>query len=632
MTLAITELYPGSVFMKDGKTCCVRKVSRRRKSVHYIDLDGEVSEVFCLTFDQLQDITEAKPAKDQFALEKINEYDWDEAVRSYMLLRPLMQAENSTVAEVDEVAKAAGVNRSTVYRWLNKFATSGRVTSLLRSRRSDLCTIKLDPAVETLISHVISEKILTGQQLKTAKAYRDLERECTSRNVPVPHYNTFRARVRRIAPVLSAEKRRGKNAALPYRAIKGTIRDADTPYGEIQIDHTPVDIILVDSEHRLPLRRPYLTLAICVHTRMIAGYYIAFDPPGALATGICIANAILPKEALLAHFGIDTSWPCQGLPGIIHVDNAREFRGNMLKRACEEYGVELRFRAVKTPQHGAHIERLIGTFMDEVHTLPGTTFSNSEQKGEYDSVENAVMTLYEFEKWLLNLIRAHNNLFHGTLRMPPIQKYLQGVDGSDGSPGVGIEAVVDDAERLRIDFMPFEHRGVHPYGIMVDNITYFSDVLHRWVGARDPDSLKRKRKFLIRRDPRDISFIFFYDPQLCRYFKLPYRDVAHPAISLWELRVVKRYLDDQGRKDVDEEQIFKAYSEMQAISGSAKEQTKRAKQQRLKKERAHTAAAHPTPTLGESGGQSASQAAVEEPNSPSMPAEPPTPFEEVEAY
>lgn len=42
----------------------------------------------------------------------------------------------------------------------------------------------------------------------------------------------------------------------------------------LQIDHTPVDVIVVDQEKRLPIGRPWLTLAIAVKTRMIlAGTY-----------------------------------------------------------------------------------------------------------------------------------------------------------------------------------------------------------------------------------------------------------------------------------------------------------------------------------------------------------------------
>lgn len=69
----------------------------------------------------------------------------------------------------------------------------------------------------------------------------------------------------------------------------------------------------------------------------------------------------------------------------------------MLKMACEEHDFDLKFRKVKKPNYGAHIERILGTLLEEIHALDGTTFSNPQEKGDYDSIEKAAMTLDEFE-------------------------------------------------------------------------------------------------------------------------------------------------------------------------------------------------------------------------------------------
>lgn len=58
----------------------------------------------------------------------------------------------------------------------------------------------------------------------------------------------------------------------------------------------------------------------------------------------------------------------------IHVDNGPDFRTETLRRACLEYDITLEFRPVKVPNYGGHIERLVGTFMEKVHRLKGTTF------------------------------------------------------------------------------------------------------------------------------------------------------------------------------------------------------------------------------------------------------------------
>jgi putative transposase len=95
--------------------------------------------------------------------------------------------------------------------------------------------------------------------------------------------------------------------------------------------------------------------------------------------------------------------PCWGFPACIHLDNAKELHGEMLRRACEQYGITLEYqeyRPVAQPHMGGHVERLLGTLLRALHELPEGPFSNPQQRGSYDSEARAVMTLRELERWL----------------------------------------------------------------------------------------------------------------------------------------------------------------------------------------------------------------------------------------
>ena len=65
----------------------------------------------------------------------------------------------------------------------------------------------------------------------------------------------------------------------------------------------------------------------------------------------------------------------------------RSSSSEALKRGCEQYGIEVDYRPVRTPHYGGHIERLIGTMMGKVHLLPGTTFSDVRAKGDLESAK-----------------------------------------------------------------------------------------------------------------------------------------------------------------------------------------------------------------------------------------------------
>jgi putative transposase len=244
------------------------------------------------------------------------------------------------------------------------------------------------------------------------------------------------------------------------------------------------------------------------------------------------------------------------------------------------HGIDLHWRPVRRPHFGGHIERLLGTFNQDIHALPGSTFSNPMARGAYDSEQHAAMTLSEFEQWLsILIVEVYHQRLHSELGMTPLQKYEEGIFGTDARPGRGLPERVMDEMRLRLNFMPYVERTVQSHGIVIDEIQYYDDVLKPWIHSRDSreTSGKRKQKFIVRRDPRDISRIYFYDPDLKQYFEIPYRHTAHPPISVWELREVRRKLKEEGHKSINEDVIFDAYNRLRALEAEAVRETKKAR-------------------------------------------------------
>jgi len=56
--------------------------------------------------------------------------------------------------------------------------------------------------------------------------------------------------------------------------------------------------------------------------------------------------------------------------------------------------------------------------------------------------------------------------------------------------------------------------------------------------------------------------VFFFDPGLKQYFPIPYRRLAGPSMSLWELREVRRQLKAEGRNSLDEAALFAGYERL----------------------------------------------------------------------
>lgn len=524
----------------------------------------------------------------------IDEEEWNGAIERFRTLVPLVWKPERTRLEVTKVAEELMASTATAYRWIRLVEEYGTVSCLLRKERKDTGEKRLDEEVEEIIRTVIASEYLTSLKRSPTKTLREIRRQCRAKQLPLPSMTSLLGRIDEILPEERERKRNGRNAALDYRAYRGMLPNVDHVHAIWQIDHTQVDIELVDEKNRISIGRPWITVAIDVYTRMVVGWYVSFDPPGTLGTGICIANAILPKIELLTKLGVAYPWPCQGKPRTIQADNAKEFRGNTLKMACDEHGFDLKFRKLKKPNYGGHIERFLGTLLEEIHGLDGTTFSNPQEKGEYRSAEQAAMTLDDFERWLANLILGvYHQRKHGELDCPPIKRYNDGIFGDDETPGIGLLPIAADPEKLRMDFLPMEERTIQPYGVVLDHIQYHDSVLDKWIGATDPKTKKLARKFIFRRDPRNISQLFFWDPDIQCYYRISYRDISRPAISLWELRQIQAYLAQKGAKDIDEDMIFTALGEMRRIEETSRALTRKQRREQERRRRHARATSSP---------------------------------------
>lgn len=576
MTSSKLSLQPGAPVEFEGRRYTIRRI---------VDLDtvliadNQSGDIRSIRIEALQSAMAPPRLVTTPDLTDIPERAWNVAQTRFEAIRPLLDKPSRTRADVREVAEQAGFSVATFYKWLDAFESEGRVTALLPHQRSDKGATRLSLEVEAIIKGVIEEEYLSKQKKRESHVCRVVRRRCLSAGLTPPHDNTVRSRIAAIAEELKIARRKGRKAAeAKFSPIEGSFPGADWPLAVVLIDHTKLDIILVDDILRRPIGRPWITLAIDGFSRMVPGFYISFDPPGALATGLCIAHAVLPKDSWLAKYRVAGEWPCWGLPKKLHLDNAKEFRGAMLERACRQYGIDIEWRPVARPHFGGHIERLLGTFSKEIHTLPGTTFSNPSERGEYDSESKAALTLSELEAWLTTyIVQVYHQRIHSSLDMPPVEKYREGILGTGKQPGIGLPDRIVEQDRLRLDFMPFEERTVQDYGVVIDEIYYWHDVLRPWIGAKDNNDSRRKRLFTFRRDPRDISVVWFYDPEVQSYFSIPYRDTSHPAISVWELREAKKVAAQNGADKLNEHAIFDAYERMREIELDAKLKTKAAR-------------------------------------------------------
>ena len=547
--------------------------------------DGEVLKI---------PISEIMPLEDKDkthkAFDELSEKEWEEAKRRFEIINPLLYPER-TKKEVINRAKEFSVSTPTLYRWIRMYETTGKMSSLAprRDGHGGKGKHRINPVTDQVIKEVIEKYYLNTQKYSIKRIYHEIASICRDKALPIPGVNTVIRRIKEISQQTLVRAREGRSKALNIYGPSRSSFKADYPLSIIQIDHTPLDIIVVDQIHRKPIGRPYITVALDIYSRMVYGFYISLESPSFFSVGQALYVGAIKKERYLERLGVKGEWNIWGMPKslIIHMDNAAEFRGNNLKKFCEEYNINAEFRPRGAPYYGGHIERFIGTLNKEIHNLPGTTFSNISERGSYKPDKKASLTLDELEKWIAEfIVNVYHKRIHSELGMSPEEKYKQGILGSADSPGIGLPDIISggEAKRLRIALLPTFQRTVQKDGVKIDGIKYYSSILRRFVKLEETGN-KKRRKFTFKRDPRDISVIYFYDPTVKDYFEIPYRNMGNPPISIWELKKAKESLVKEHIRNYNEITIFQAVKRLNAIEKEAAKRTKQARRSQSSKRR-----------------------------------------------
>jgi putative transposase len=417
--------------------------------------------------------------------------------------------------------------------------------------------------VELRIEEAIDTVFKTRERPTLEKLRRDIRKDCDAAGLKPPSRKAIQARVSARSLRELVKAREGAAAARQrFAPVLPGLRPS-SPLAIVQIDHTKVDIQLVDDLARAVVGRPWLTVLLDVFSRSVLGFYLSFDAPSAAGVALAVGQAVLPKPDWLTERGLDLAWPMHGMPNTLHIDNAKEFHSKALKRGCQQHGMRIDYRPPATPRFGGHIERLMGTLMTRVHALPGTTSSNVVARGTYPAEQKAILTLREFERVLaLEILGPYHNEVHSALGTTPAAAWAGGI-------ATHATRLPLDPAAFVLDFLPFEERIIRREGVRLFNVTYFD-------GALAPLLDGNPRKCRIKYDPRNMSTVFVELPA-GGHLRIPCADLGRPAVTLWEQRAATQTLRAEGRASVDETAIFSAIEAQRHVLAEAQVSSKAAR-------------------------------------------------------
>lgn len=423
---------------------------------------------------------------------------------------------------IAEVAQKLGDPKpphcTTVYRWWCRYGQSRDATKLVdrRTRSGRRPNTKAYAFFEKAIDAVY----LTPQKRPGVVVFETMRLEIETSNkhapqdqqVACPSMPTVYRWLSELHAFCVDEARLGKRVAnLKYRSVTGTV-EVRRILERVEIDHTPLDLILIDEVSQVPLGRPWLTLAIDRFSRAVLGFYLAFHAPSSYSVMRCLQRCVLPKTDLLAGFkDITNTWPMHGIPMEVVFDNGMDLHADAVSKICFEMGTRVTFCPVGDPYFKGAIERMFGTLNKGlVHQLPGTVFSNTRQRGDYAAEKEAVLGIHQathlITKWLVDVY--HQRPHRSTGRSP-----MDLWNSQLASTVIELPAYPRDLDTLV--GIPAERQKITHEGIRFENLFY---------NGSDLQLLKKRKgvKFRIafKYFEDDISYIQVWDEDREEYIRV----------------------------------------------------------------------------------------------------------------
>lgn len=348
------------------------------------------------------------------------------------------------------------------------------------------------------------QELMKWIHYETVLANRTLPREEALPMVNIRTVNKFLNQYDRYH-ILKA--RYGERYARQSVRTFGSGPQTERPLQRVEVDHTPLDIQVIDERTQLVLGRPWITVMIDHYSRMVVGMHISFRGPSVDSVLRCLRNAIAPKGYVTERFPeIEGEWPCYGLIEELWCDNGLEFHGKALEATAQELGINVMYCPSREPHHKGTIERFNRTLNHGVlHRLPGTTFSHYDKRLQYNSDDKAVLPLSVLEeiihRWLIDVYGCE---FHRGIQAAPLQKWAEGI-------ALSPPKLPPDITALKVYLSQSERRCLNKNGIQANELRYNSDALqdmrHRYGDI----------EVTMRIDPDDLAIVYVLDEKRKTY-------------------------------------------------------------------------------------------------------------------
>jgi putative transposase len=432
---------------------------------------------------------------------------------------------------------------TTVYRWHKSFQQAQKDIRALFSKidsRGGKNKTRLSAEVEAIVDEKIESIFLAQKNSSAEEVHNAVFLAITLKNttliesewLKVPSIRTIQRRLSSLYGYDLAVARYGKREA--DRRFDATLasRIVSRILELVEIDHTPVDILVVDDKGMV-IGRPTITFVFDRYSRCVLGYHLSLAGHGTPAVFEALRHAMLPKTYIKDRYpDLNMTWECYGWMERLLMDNGREFHAFAVVDALLNIGVITEFSGSREPNDKPFIERFNRTFnYSFIHRLPGTTLARITDRIGFKAEDDACITLAELDRmihaWILGVyhLRPHSGLG----RRAPIEVWRE-------SAAQHPPQLKTNAKDLEIEFSESCVSKVQHYGIDLNTHRYASKQL-----SHLRSMLPEKKASVEVKWPRhDVGHIHVWDPFEKQYFEVPNVDADYTGLTLEQSKAAKK--------------------------------------------------------------------------------------------
>jgi putative transposase len=421
---------------------------------------------------------------------------------------------------------------------------------------------------ETLVATAIAKYYLQRHGLSVAETHRRYlkdaaqEERLSQERIEVASLASMQRRINDIDPFIRDVKRYGCELARnKWRySLKG---DTSTRVLErVEIDHTWLDMWVLDPVSGVPIGRPWITVAIDAYSGYILGFYVSFYGPSVASVAHCIRNAIFPKEDLLSLVpDLPQSWTAMGVSEQYVVDNGLEFHAKDFLRIMFELRADLLFNPVRRPWLKPSIER---TMMEVNRILPnrGKVYTPTKNMKPVSPSDSAAILFDDLcvglTRWAAdvfpksvhqkNLVRPMDLWEEGRLSSP-IPMFPVGFEQFDITAGLSTQRTVDGD------------------GVFFKYLRFNSVELQDYLRSNG-----RKLRLDVRVNPDDLGRVFVHLAEEKRWLSVPLQKPSNGygnGLSLIQHEIIRAEAGKTLLRRNVEEELAKAQERLREHWGEA---------------------------------------------------------------